>query len=135
MYKIAGFKVDTKRIKPGLTIVGKELTVQGNSLINYNCFINASAPVIVGERVSIAFGVKIMTVTHEIGGSDNRAGKNIYLPVEINEGSWIGAYSSILPGVKIGKGCVIAAGSVVTKDCSPNGLYAGVPARRIKDLK
>jgi hypothetical protein len=39
-----------------------------------------------------------------------------------------------LPGVVIGPGCVIAAGAVVVSDCKPNGLYAGVPARRLRDL-
>lgn len=40
----------------------------------------------------------------------------------------------LLPGVTVGKGCVVAAGAVVAADCAPNGLYGGVPARRIKDL-
>ncbi|WP_408003863.1 LbetaH domain-containing protein [Puerhibacterium puerhi] len=39
-----------------------------------------------------------------------------------------------MPGVTIGRGCIIAAGSVVTSDCQPDGLYAGVPAARKKDL-
>ena len=51
------------------------------------------------------------------------------------DGCWICAGCTILPGVTIGEGCVIAAGSVVNKDCAPDGLYAGVPAKRIKDLK
>ncbi|WP_372495087.1 acyltransferase [Nocardioides pinisoli] len=49
-------------------------------------------------------------------------------------GAWIGAAVTVLPGVTIGPGCVVAAGSVVTADCQANGLYAGVPARRIRDL-
>jgi acetyltransferase-like isoleucine patch superfamily enzyme len=47
---------------------------------------------------------------------------------------WIGANAIILCGVTVGEGCIIASGSVVTKDCYPNGMYAGVPAKRIKDL-
>ena len=39
-----------------------------------------------------------------------------------------------MPGVTIGEGCIVAAGAVVTKDCESHGLYAGVPARRIRDL-
>jgi acetyltransferase-like isoleucine patch superfamily enzyme len=40
----------------------------------------------------------------------------------------------IMPGVEVGPGCVVAAGAVVIKDCEPNGLYAGVPAKRVRDL-
>ena len=39
-----------------------------------------------------------------------------------------------MPGVTVGSGCIIAAGAVLTADCSPDGIYAGVPAKRIKDL-
>jgi len=78
--------------------------------------------------------VLLCTSTHEIGSESQRAGTTIQLPIIIEDGCWVGARANILPGVKIGKGCIIAAGSVVTKDCEPNGLYAGVPAKRIRDL-
>nr|WP_243895920.1 acyltransferase [Paenibacillus sp. F411] len=74
------------------------------------------------------------TDTHEIGTSDERGGERKLLPIKVDDGCWIGARVTILPGVTVGQGCIIAAGAVVTKDCEPNGLYAGVPARRIKDL-
>jgi maltose O-acetyltransferase len=54
--------------------------------------------------------------------------------VSVGNGSWLGTGVTVLPGVTIGEGCVIAAGAVVTADCAPDGLYAGVPARRIRDL-
>ena len=50
------------------------------------------------------------------------------------KGTWIGANAIVLPGVRIGEGCVIAAGSVVVNDCEDNSLYAGVPARFIRKL-
>lgn len=132
--RVMGMEIKTNRIKAGLTLRGKGLSIKGDSLINYNCLIDSSAPVTLGQKVSLAFGVVICTSTHEIGGSSDRAGKTVRLPVSIEDGCWIGANSTILPGVTIGKGCIIAAGSVVTKDCEPNGLYAGVPAKRIKEL-
>jgi maltose O-acetyltransferase len=52
----------------------------------------------------------------------------------VGDGSWIGANVTILPGVTIGKDCVIGAGAVVTSDCAPNTVYAGVPARPIRML-
>ena len=56
------------------------------------------------------------------------------MPVKIDDGCQIGANVTILPGVHIGKEYVIGAGAVVNKDCEPNGVYVGVPAKRIKDL-
>ncbi|WP_081357668.1 acyltransferase [Neomoorella thermoacetica] len=78
--------------------------------------------------------VMICTSTHVIGEKNKRAGESKNLPVIIGDGCWIGTRAVILPGVKIGEGCIIAAGAVVTKDCESNGLYAGVPAKRIKNL-
>lgn len=56
------------------------------------------------------------------------------LPVEIQDGCWIGANSTILSGTIIQKGSVIAARSVVRDICETNCLYAGVPARIMKHL-
>lgn len=87
----------------------------------------------IGNNVMIAMGVTFCTVTHEIG-EVKRGGKTFTKPIVIENGSWIGANATILPGITIAKGCVIAAGAVVTKSTEPNGLYAGVPAKRIKEL-
>lgn len=72
--------------------------------------------------------------SHEIGASTGRAGKDVKKGIKIGNGCWIGARVTILPGVEIKEGCVIASGAVVTSVCEPNGLYGGVPARRIKNL-
>jgi len=69
-----------------------------------------------------------------MGPSRQRAGENIEAPIVIGDGSWLGQNVSVIAGVTIGAGCMIAAGAGVGSDCEPNGLYAGVPARRIKNL-
>ncbi|WP_247602466.1 DapH/DapD/GlmU-related protein [Gordonia rubripertincta] len=55
-------------------------------------------------------------------------------PIVVGDYCWIGAGAIILPGVVVGEGCIISAGAVVIRDCEPNGLYAGVPAIRKRDL-
>ena len=50
-------------------------------------------------------------------------------PIEIDDYAWIGSRATVLPGVKIGKGAVVAAGAVVTKDVTPYLVVGGVPAR------
>lgn len=76
----------------------------------------------------------LTTVTHEIGNSDQRAGVNLYKSIKIDEGCWLGANVTVLPGVTIGKGCIVGAGSLVNKSLEENYMYAGVPARKIKYL-
>lgn len=82
----------------------------------------------------MGFNVVFCLVSHKIGESGQRAGKRIAGDIHIGDGSWIGANVTILPNVTIGKGCVVAAGSLVNKDCLDNCMYAGVPAKRIKAL-
>jgi len=74
-------------------------------------------------------------VNHVIRDSKQRAGKNVYSDINVGTGVWIGAKVTVLPGVTIGNGCVIAAGSVVTFDCEDNCLYAGNPARKKRLLE
>ena len=96
---------------------------------------NEKAKITIGNKVFIGQDVFITTGTHEIMGPEQRASSQThYKPVTIDDGCWIGARVVILPGVHIGSGCVIGAGAVVVKDCEPNGVYAGVPAKRIRDL-
>jgi maltose O-acetyltransferase len=94
-----------------------------------------NSKIIIGNDVNIGPYVKFICVTHEIGDSNCRAGKDKTLPIYVENGCWIGANAVILPGVKIGKGCIIAAGATVANDCKDNCLYGGVPARIIRELE
>lgn len=80
-------------------------------------------------------GVVFITSNHSMNSSDKRGGQLKPLPIVIKDGCWIGANVTILPGTIIEEGCVIAAGSVVKGVCKINSLYAGVPAKKIKDLE
>ena len=75
-----------------------------------------------------------MTGSHAVGSSSRRAGKGEARKIIVGNGTWIGGYSIILGGVNIGDGCVIAAGSVVTRNVHDNTLAAGVPAIKKKVL-
>jgi maltose O-acetyltransferase len=124
-------------VKFGCTFMGA-----GNISIGEHCFIGAQtfveagfASIAIGDRVYIAHRVNVLTATHAIGDRRQRASlPQQRRPVEIGSGCWLGTGATVLPGVTIGDGCVIAAGAVVTGDCTADGLYAGVPARRIRDL-
>jgi maltose O-acetyltransferase len=103
-------------------------------LLNIGCFFQVDEPVYIGDFVGIGPQTMIITTTHRIGPSTRRCAEQQAMPVTISSGTWIGARSTILPGVTIGPGCVIAAGSVVTRDVPPNTIVGGVPARPLKTL-
>jgi len=85
-------------------------------------------------RVSIGPNVSLLPTTHEIGPPEARAGATVSRPIDVGDGTWIGAGATILGGVTIGPGCIIGAGSLVTDDCEANAVHAGVPARLIRRL-
>lgn len=113
---------------------GFAVSIGGNSFINTGCFFQADAPIVVGRNCDVGMQVMFSSPSHEVGGATKRSGKMYANPITVEDGCWIGTRAVILQGVTIGQGCIIAAGAVVVKDCEPNGLYAGVPARRLKDL-
>lgn len=93
-----------------------------------NCFFDLTEKIILRDRATLSMGVRILT--HADPG--HSALKNIYgrkvAAVTVGEDAWVGAYALILPGLTIGPGAVVAAGSVVTRDVPPGALVAGVPA-------
>lgn len=95
--------------------------------------IRANGGVTIGDRVLIASHVVITSRAHPIALP--RFGVIEDAPVRINDDVWIGAGAIILPGVSVGKGAVVAAGAVVTRDVPPMTVVAGVPARVLKELE
>ena len=134
IYRHAGLDVATEWIMPKCYFHTSMITIGAGAKINHGCHIENVAPVEIGERAGMGVHTTILTSDHEIAGPEQRDGTWLRKPVKIGAGSWVGARSMVLPGVTVGNGCLVAAGAVVTKDCEPNGLYAGVPARRIRDL-
>jgi acetyltransferase-like isoleucine patch superfamily enzyme len=106
----------------------RRLTIGEESCINVRCMFELNDEVRIGNRVDIGHEVLILTVTHRIGSRDRRAGPTKDGAVTIGDGAWIGARSTILPGVTIGAGAVVAAGSVVNKNVPENSVVAGSPA-------
>ena len=102
--------------------------------IGLECFFDLSARIILDDFVTLGPQITIITGSHKIGSSANRLGENTRADVEIGKGVWMGARCTILPGVKIGDGAVIAAGALVNKDVPPNSLVGGVPAKIIRYL-
>jgi maltose O-acetyltransferase len=133
IYRACGLRIDTRAVSPGCFFSGPVRIGRG-TYVNTNCLFDGSAPIDVGERCAFGPGVMVITSAHEMGGPEKRAGAVTAEPVRIGDGTWVGAGATILPGVIVGPGCVLAAGAVVTRDCAPNMLYAGVPAKPMRSL-
>jgi maltose O-acetyltransferase len=96
-----------------------------------------NALVTIADGVLIGPGVCICTGTHAADMYSRReaSGTSFALPIRLEAECWIGARATILPGVTIGRGAMVAAGAVVGKDVAPETLVGGVPARFIRSLK
>jgi len=134
LYRLAGIQTATMNIRPGCRIKFRHLVIGKDTFINDACAFENWALVTIGERCAIGPEVMFCSTSHELGGELRRGGPLKGMPILIGDGCWIGARAVILPGSSIESGCVIAAGAVVSGVCEANGLYGGVPARRIKEL-
>jgi acetyltransferase-like isoleucine patch superfamily enzyme len=103
-------------------------------LLTIGSYWDLAAPIRIGNAVTLAPEVMLLTGTHDFHNPQNRAGKMEARPVTICDGVWLGARSMILPGVTVGEGAIVGAGAVVTKDVPPHTLVAGVPAVFIRKL-
>lgn len=115
--------------------VGKNIFLGDDVFINYNCVILDMHNVFIGNHVMIAPNVTITTATHSLSKIERRGNGGVASEIHIEDDVWIGCNVSIMPGVRIGEGSVIGAGSVVTKDVPANSLVFGVPGKVIRSIK
>ena len=104
------------------------VSIGANSRINRDCSIDVRGGVRIGDNVSISPEVVISTAAHSAFDPKFRVELR---PVVIEDQVWIGMRAMILGGVTLGRGSVVAAGAVVTKDVPPLTIVAGIPARPV----
>lgn len=122
---------------------GKHTSIGDRVFINYNFTVQDDALVTIGNDCNFGPNVTIVTPLHPMIASERKKmhDKNgnekrfcYAKPVTIGSDCWFGANVTVCPGVTIGEGCVIGAGSVVTRDIPPNTFAAGVPCRVIREI-
>jgi acetyltransferase-like isoleucine patch superfamily enzyme len=116
-----------RQIRSGLP-TGIATLIGGRTRISRDCTLDTRGGLRIGRNVSVAPEVAILTAEHD---HRSRGFRIRHAPVVIEDHVSIGMRAIILPGVHIGQGAVVAAGSVVTHDVDPLTVVAGVPARVI----
>ncbi len=130
-FRLAKISIGKKTIiNMNTYILGSNNLEIGNMChINQSCFLDARGGIKIGDNVSISHYVRLVTGSHNV---QDAIFPVVLKPIVIEDSVWIGIGATVLQGVKIGRGAIICAGSVVTKDVPEFTIVGGVPARVIK---
>jgi acetyltransferase-like isoleucine patch superfamily enzyme len=129
-YQIGGVRLGVLADMSGVRLQGpwENLQLGSGSFVGM-AEIQAHASVSIGSNVVVNDGVRLLTGTHLV---DSPSFEQINRPIVIEDFAWICTGAMVLPGVRIGKGAVVAAGAVVSKDVGPLSVVAGNPARLVR---
>lgn len=124
---------ETLRLVPPFhTDCGKNIHIGENVFINSNCTMQDQGGIYIGDDVLIGHNTCLLTLNHD---EDPEKRANLLpSPIRIGNRAWLGSNVTILPGVTIGDGAIIAAGAVVTKDVGENTIVAGIPAKVVRKV-
>jgi acetyltransferase-like isoleucine patch superfamily enzyme len=120
-------------IGPGVCIVvaaGATVSIGDGTFVNAESQILAKSRVSIGQGCAIAWQVQIVDYN---GHSIEQSGNPDAAPVAIGDHVWIASRASVLAGVTVGEGAIIAAGAVVVRDVPARAMVAGVPARVVRE--
>lgn len=140
--QILGAKIGKNSVIMDIKFFNWHHTGPSGLSIGNECYIGNESLLDLYDRVrledQVTLAQKVTVLTHLNVGYKNHPLQNFFpkmsKPVVFKKGSVIGASSTILPGVSVGKEAFVAAGSVVTKNVPPNTLVAGVPAKIIRRI-
>jgi acetyltransferase-like isoleucine patch superfamily enzyme len=136
----AGFSIGEGTVIRGRPHINGRRELYGNlvvgrgCLIDVGCTLDLEEQISLGDRVTIGHEAMLLTSSHEIGPKEHRAGAIVRGPISVGAGAWIGPRAVILPGITVGAGAVVTAGSLVNKDVPPNTRVAGIPAKQVEEL-
>ena len=118
---------------PFYTNCGKNIVVGKGVFINTGCHFQDQGGITLGDGTFLGNNVVLTTMNHDFDPEKRRT--TYPAPIVIGKNVWIGSSVTVVPGVYIGDGAIVAAGSVVTRDVPPNTIVAGVPARVLREIR
>lgn len=116
---------------------GAGLKIGKYSTITWNCIIEGGASAIIGDRVFLGPGSKLLTSSYKLNGYyaiehiPDECHESFFGDIILKDDAYIGAGCTILPSVTVGEGAVVGANSLVNKDLEPWGIYVGSPCKKI----
>ncbi|MCC8144637.1 MAG: sugar O-acetyltransferase [Tannerellaceae bacterium] len=113
---------------------GYNIEIGENFFTNHNCIMLDGVKITFGDNVFIAPNCGFYTAGHPLDIEQRNKGLEYAFPITVGNNVWIGGHVVVLPGVTIGDGCVIGAGSVVTKDIPAGMLAVGNPCRVLRPI-
>lgn len=113
---------------------GYNVSIGDRSFVNHGAYLMDGAPITIGSHVFIGPNFGAYTARHPLVAEERNRGLEQALPITIEDDCWIGADVKIMPGVRVGRGSVIGAGSVVTRDVPAGVIALGVPARVVRSI-
>lgn len=125
-------RLDGGTVPIELVSIGGPITIGDGSFVNYGASISAHSGVSIGRDVLI--GNYAMIMDSDYHDLHDRTKPGLTAPIVLEDDCWIGARAIVLKGVRVGRGAVVAAGSVVTKDVPARTLVAGMPAKVVRTL-
>jgi maltose O-acetyltransferase len=135
LYRLLGLRLPLgTQIAPGVVFRANNVSFGPGTTVNYRCLFDDRAGVTIGRRCGIGIDVAFITSNHDMSDPQCRAGRGSLTPIVVGDGVWIGSRATVLAGVTIGDGAVIAAGAIVTSDVPAHTLVGGVPARPLRSL-
>lgn len=121
-------------LAPLLVDCGYLVSIGDDSFVNYGTYFMDGARIAVGRHVYIGPNCGLYTAQHPLVPAERNRGLERALPVTIEDDCWLGGDVKVLPGVTIGRGSTIGAGSVVTRDVPPGVVAAGNPCRVLRKI-
>jgi maltose O-acetyltransferase len=113
---------------------GFNISIGARVFVNFNCVFLDVASITIGDRVLIGPAVQLLSADHPVDPGVRVGGLENGRPIVIEDDAWLGGGAIVCPGVTLGRGSVIGAGSVVTRDVPAGVLAVGSPCRVVREL-
>jgi maltose O-acetyltransferase len=124
-------------ISPGTQLMGGNIRIDRSVYIGPMCYLEANNGGVVRlhQSVDIGPGCVLLTTSHNVGQPAGRAGEFLTQDIVIERGCWLGAAVTVLPGTRLGSGCVVGASTLLRGEYPPNSLIVGIPGRVVRTLE